>query len=486
MNDEQTILLTGASGYVGGRLLRKLTENGFRVRCLARKPEYLAQKVDRNIPIFKGDVTDIASIRAALEGVDTAYYLVHSMGSSRSFEEQDRHGARNFIDAAEKAGLKRIVYLGGLGGGFQLSSHLASRQEVGRIFRESQIPTIELRAGVIIGSGSLSYELIRSLVEKLPIMTTPKWVRTKTQPISIEDVLEYLVAAARLTIPGSVIYEIGGPDIVSYRDLLKEYARQRGLRRWIIPVPILSPGLSSLWLGLVTPLYARVGRKLIESVQNETVVTSPSAIRDFRIQPRGIREAIERSLTNEDQSFSETRWADARSSTGLERSEAKEHYGARFVETRSIRVPYSPEVAFTPIQEIGGTRGWYFGNWLWRLRGFMDLLLGGVDMRRGRPHPIELRVGDTVDFWRVEAFEANHLLRLKAEMKLPGRAWLQFEVIGNSVESTITQTAIFDPFGIWGRIYWYMLYPIHRLIFRFMLQRIKSHIDDAPAHSSEM
>ncbi len=474
MNDPSNplILLTGATGYIGGRLLHVLEKKGYKLRCLVRRPEFLRTKVASTTEIVSGDLLQPETLTPALSGVHTAYYLVHSMGSTGTFEEQDRLAAGSFAQAAKAVGVRRIIYLGGLGGGSGLSPHLGSRQEVGRILRESGIPTLEFRASIIIGSGSLSFEMIRALVHKLPVMITPRWVRVKAQPIGIEDVLAYLVEAASLPFAESRIYEIGGPEAISYLDIMKEYARQMKLKRIFIPVPVLTPWLSSLWLGLVTPVYARVGRKLIDSIRNETVVTDPRALRDFPIRPRGIREAIERALINEDLEFVETRWADALSSQGPVHSWGGVQFGTRLVDSRTVRCPCPPEQAFAPIQRIGGENGWYYGDWLWSLRGFMDLLAGGAGLRRGRRDPEQLLPGDTVDFWRVEAIEPPRLLRLSAEMKLPGRAWLQFEVESEGSGSIIRQTAIFDPVGLLGLAYWYSLYPVHQFVFTGMLKGI--------------
>lgn len=466
------VLLTGATGYVGGRLLHLLEERGERVRALTRRPEALGDHTGA-AEIFAGDVLDADTLGPAMAGVDVAYYLVHSMGSSGSFEEKDRRAAAIFAAAAAEAGVRRIVYLGGLGAGPDLSSHLASRQEVGQILSRSEVQVIEFRASVVIGSGSLSFEIIRALVERLPAMITPRWVRSVAQPIAIEDVLAYLVEAIDLELEGNAVFEIGGADQVSYEQLMREYARQAGLRRLIVPVPLLTPHLSSLWLGLITPVYARVGRNLIESLPHETVVLDAAALQAFQIRPRGHREAIARALAHENCEFAETRWSDALSSTGPEAERyGGVRFGKRLVDSRSIRVPVSPAHAFGPIRRIGGATGWYFGDALWRLRGFLDLLVGGVGLRRGRRDPEHLSTGATVDFWRVEAFESNRLLRLRAEMKLPGRAWLQFEVDGDSSGSTIRQTAIFDPVGLAGAAYWYGLFPLHSLVFARMLRRI--------------
>lgn len=419
--------------------------------------------------VVAGDLRDHEAVGQALAGVDTAYYLVHSMGAPEGFAEADRAVAEVFAAAARESGVRRIVYLGGLGGGHNLSSHLASRQEVGRILAASGVPTIELRSSIIIGSGSLSYDMIRSLVSRLPVMITPRWVRTMTQPIAIDDVVAYLVAAGELAGDESRIYEIGGPDRVSYGDLMREYANLRGLRRLIIPVPMLSPMISSLWLGLVTPLYARVGRHLIEGVRNETVVHDDRAHAELGVHARGVRQAISDALAEEERS--PTRWQDAiRSRSPL--GAGSRPLRKQMVDSRWVRVEASPAAAFEPIRRIGGRTGWYYGDGLWRIRGLLDLALGGVGMRRGRRDPVELAPGDTVDFWRVEAIEPPHLLRLVAEMRLPGRAWLQFRVEGDGTGSIIRQTAFFDPEGLRGRLYWWVLAPAHQLMFPRMLGRI--------------
>jgi uncharacterized protein YbjT (DUF2867 family) len=480
------ILITGATGYIGGRLLQALEPLGLPLRCMARRPEVLESKVDPAIEVVKGDVLDRGSLDAALQGVSVAYYLVHSMGSTRSFEEDDRRAALNFGEAAKAAGVGRIIYLGGLGQeDKKLSSHLRSRQEVGHLLRQSGVPVLEFRASIVLGSGSLSFEMIRSLVEMLPIMITPKWVSVCAQPIAIEDLIAYLTAAIHVPDSACRIYEIGGADRVSYADIMRTYAKCRNLRIWMIPVPVLTPRLSSLWLGLVTPLYARVGRKLIESIVHPTVVEDDSAREVFEVDPMGVEAAVRRALINEDREYAATRWSDALSSTGETPSWFGIRFGSRLVDSRSIRVDQPPEIAFRPIQRIGGDTGWYASNGLWRLRGFLDLLVGGAGLRRGRTHPTDLHVGDTVDFWRVEAFDPNHLLRLFSEMKHPGRAWLEFEVTGDDSSSLIVQTAEFDPIGLAGRIYWYGLAPIHSLVFAGMLRGIVKEAVAPPETSRE-
>lgn len=467
------LLVTGATGYIGGRLLPLLEQRGLHIRCLCRHPERLRPRVASTTEVAAGDVLALDSLAAAMQGIHTAYYLIHSLGTKQDFERDDRQGAANFAAAASQAGVRRIIYLGGLGNPeHALSPHLRSRQETGQVLRSSGVPVIELRASIIIGSGSLSFEMIRALTERLPVMICPRWVSTPTQPIAIEDVLDYLLATLDLPEGESQVFEIGGPDLVSYGEIMREYARQRGLRRLMISVPLLTPYLSSLWLGLVTPVYARVGRKLVESLRNATVVCDPSAREAFPVRPRPLREAIRRAVANEDREMAATRWSDALSSAGPMRSWGGVRFGTRVVDSRTAALERPPEAAFAPIQRIGGTTGWYYGNWLWKWRGWLDLLAGGVGLRRGRRDPVQLQVGDAVDFWRVEAIAPGRKLRLAAEMKLPGRAWLEFEVTSSANGSVVRQTAIFDPVGLGGLAYWYALYPVHRLVFAGMLRGI--------------
>ncbi|HEX6702491.1 MAG TPA: SDR family oxidoreductase [Gaiellaceae bacterium] len=465
------VLLTGATGYIGGRLLRRLEASGRPVRCMVRRPEALSGRVAAQTEIVHGDILEPDSLHEALAGVTVAYYLIHSMAAPGPFAGADRHGAEDFAAAARESGVSRIVYLGGLGAEHDVSTHLESRHEVGRILRESGVQTIEFRASVVIGSGSASFEIVRSLVDRSPVLPIPRWVRSRTQPIAVEDVLAYLLAALDLELEESRLFEIGGPDRVAYADLMREYARQAGLRRALIRVPLATPRISGLWLTVVTPVYASIGRELIESLRNDTLVADGSARELFPICPRGFREAIERALANEDREFAETRWSDALSAH-RGRNWGGVTLGRRAVASRTISVAASPEQTFAPIQRIGGKTGWYYANGFWRLRGLLDKLVGGVGLRRGRRDPVRLAVGDTLDFWRVEAFEQDRLLRLSAEMKTPGRIWLQFEVDGDQAGTTLRQTAIFDPHGLAGLAYWYTLYPVHHLIFEGMLRRI--------------
>ncbi len=490
-SSDPLVLLIGASGYIGGRLRARLETEPVRLRCLARRPEFV-RPATASTEVVQGDCLDPESLAPALQGVDTAYYLVHSMGAGNDFAARDRAAAANFAQAAGAAGVRRIVYLGGLGrDNDQLSAHLRSRQETGEVLRSGGVPVVELRSSIVLGSGSLSFELIRSLVQRLPVMLCPRWVRTPTQPIAVEDLVEYLVAARTLAEASDQVYEVGGADVVSYREIMLEYARQRGLRRWLLPVPLLTPRLSSLWLGLTTPVYARVGRELIESVRNPTVVDDRSAASAFDVRPMGLAEAIHRARLNEDQELAATRWSDAISSGRTTRTWAGVQFGTRLVDSRSVEVDAPAAGAFAPIRRIGGAQGWYHLDSLWTLRGWADLLLGGIGMRRGRRDPESLRVGDTLDCWRVEAFEPDRRLRLAAEMKLPGRAWLEFEVEpGGKNQSVVRQTAIFDPKGLAGLLYWYGIYPLHGRIFTGMLRAIatraeRADADQAVCHQSE-
>lgn len=477
------ILLTGGTGYVGGRLLKLLEADGHRVRCLARRPDSLLAKVGPDTEVVQGDLHDRESLERAMQGVDTAFYLVHSLGSGGNFEAEEADAARNFADSAKEAGIGRIIYLGGLGTSTSdASPHLRSRWRVGEILRGSGVQVIEFRASIVIGSGSVSFEMVRALVERLPVMITPRWVSVPAQPIAINDLLAYLRGSLTVDVEDNRIFEIGGADVVSYGGLMREYARQRGLRRSMIAVPVLTPRLSSLWLGLVTPVFARIGRKLIDSLRHASVVQTPVPAGMFDIRPVGVEEAIATAITNEDRAFAATRWSDALSSSGRQEASGMVRFGSRLVDTRTMEVPLTTEQAFGPISRIGGDTGWYFANYLWRIRGFLDLLTGGVGVRRGRRDPTDLAVGDTVDWWRVESVEPGRRVKLFAEMRLPGRAWLEFEVTPSGDGSVIRQTAEFDPVGLAGLIYWYGLWPLHACVFRGMLRGIAAAAHQETGH----
>jgi len=452
--------------------LRHLERQGVAVRCLCRNPEMLRGLAAPGTEIVQGDLFQPASLGPALAGVDTAFYLVHSMQAGPEFEGREREAVTNFALAARHAGVRRIIYLGGLGQGDALSPHMRSRAETGNILRASGIPVIELQASIVIGSGSASFELIRALVERLPVMITPRWVHTAAQPIAIEDAIEYLVEAIEVPAEAGLVVEIGGSEVSSYLGIMREYARQRGLRRWFVAVPLLSPGLSSRWLTLITPVYASIGRCLIESVRTPSVVRKGEASRRFRVRPMGIRRAIERALANEERSSAETRWSDAARPGKRTTASAP---GRDVLGNEQVRrVPLPPDEAFAPIRRIGGRTGWYFGDWLWRIRGLVDLMTGGVGMRRGRPDPETPLPGSTLDFWRVEIYEPGRRLRLFAEMRVPGRAWLEFRAEPDGDVTVIRQIASFEPRGLGGLLYWYGLWPIHEAMFRGMLRRIAS------------
>lgn len=486
MSETGPILLTGATGYIGGRLIRPLEATGRPLRLMVREPERLrpanppdsfVSRVAAATEVVRGDVLDPPALLHALTGIDTAYYLVHSLGTDPSgFYEQELTSARNFAEAARAAGVRRIIYLGGLGRSEDtLSPHLASRQDVGRALCEGGAETIEFRASVILGSGSISFEMIRGLVDHVPLMLTPRWVNNLAQPIAIEDMAAYLVAA--LDVPmreRCTVYEVGGAERVSYGGMMQAYARSRGLRRPMIRLPWLTPRLSSAWLALVTPLYYRVGRHLLEGLRNETVVTSGAAARDFpEIRPAGVETAIARALANEDREYAETRWSDARSAAPTARHWPVERFGRRYVDQRTVELPCPAGEVFGAIMCIGGAKGWYAWSWLWSLRGLLDQMGGGVGSRRGRRDPACVIPGDTVDFWRVDAMEPDRLLRLAAEMRMPGRGWLQFESIPlDDGRTRVVQTALWDPVGLRGKLYWYSLWPLHEVVFRSMLRGI--------------
>lgn len=467
------ILLTGATGYVGGRLLGRLEEQGWQVRCLVRQPAFLSERTGPMTEVVQADLLDPETLKPAFEGVDTAYYLVHSLGAGDRFEALEQQAAENFARAAAQAGVRRVIYLGGLSAKRRnLSAHMRSRHAVGDLLRQhSGAQVIEFRASIILGSGSISYEMIRALVERLPVMITPVWVRMRAQPIAIQDVLSYLVQGATIELDGSHCFEIGGGESCSYGELMREYARQHGLRRWMLSVPFLTPRLSSLWLGLVTPLYSRVGRRLIDSIQTHSVVREHSALDVFPVRPLDYRRALELAQRSEDEELLRTHWSGALSSAIVKRDWAGIHFGNRIVDEREITVAVEPHHAFVPVRRIGGDQGWYACQWLWHLRGWMDLLLGGVGLRRGRRDPEWLSVGEPLDWWRVVAFDPPERLLLEAEMKLPGRAWLEFNVepLGQG-RTRIRQTATFDPVGLGGLCYWYALYPLHAVIFGRMLK----------------
>ena len=471
------ILVTGATGYVGGRLVPRLLESGHAVRCMVRDADRLQGRpwVGR-VEVVEGDVLDETSLGPALATIDVAYYLVHSLGSGHDFQDRDAAAARSFGHAARHAGVRRIIYLGGLGDpSTDLSEHLRSRQQTGDALREAGVPVTELRAAVIVGSGSLSFEMIRYLTERVPIMICPNWVYTRIQPIAVDNVLDYLTASLDVPASEGQIIEIGGADVITYGEMMTGYARLRGLRRLLVPVPVLTPRLSSYWVHLVTPIPAAIARPLIEGLRNEVVVRDARARVLFPgIRPIGYDAAVRAALAFLDAGSVETAWTDALvTSQGDVPPLVLTTQDGMVIEQRQRLVPQAPAQVYGAFLSLGGATGWLYMNWAWQVRGLLDRLVGGVGMRRGRRDPHDLRVGDALDFWRVEAVEPGSLLRLRAEMKVPGRAWLQFQARPQGAGQTLlTQTAFFAPRGLWGLVYWYALYPVHQLIFSGMIRRV--------------
>lgn len=474
------VLVTGATGYIGGRLVPRLLARGHQVRCVARDPDRLAGREWPGAEIVGGDLADASALPGLLEGIDVAYYLVHSMAEGEAFRERDRSMAQAFGRAAAQSGVGKIIYLGGLGRAEEVHSrHLLSRHEVGQELAIAGVPVVEFRAAVIVGSGSASFEMIRHLVERLPIMVTPRWIDTRCQPISVRDVLDYLLRTLDHN-DAAGLYEIGGRDVLSYREMMLQYARIRGLRRVIVAAPVPHPELSSRFVDLVTPIPYRIAHPLIQSLRTEVVVGNHRALEEFEVRPMGYDEAVRRAMARLATDDVETTWASSLASLSRDQPEGRQlsaHEGMLLERHRS-RVAASPERVFGVICALGGDAGWPAGNALWQLRGLLDRACGGVGMRRGRRHPRELLAGDPLDFWRVEAVESPHLLRLRAEMKLPGRAWLQFEVLPDSRGARVEQTALYEPRGILGYLYWYAVRPFHRFVFPGLLRAVR---DDAEA-----
>jgi uncharacterized protein YbjT (DUF2867 family) len=460
------ILVTGATGYIGGRLVPLLLELGHQVRVMVRDPARVAGRSwSPRVEIVRGDVEDPASLVDAVSGVDAAYYLVHLMGTGGDFVRRDRVAANNFVAASR--GLGHVIYLGGLlPEGKEISDHLSSRAEVGEILRAG-LPTTEFRAGPVIGSGSASFEMVRYLTERLPAMIAPRWILNQVQPIAVRDVLRYLVLA--LDREPSGIYNVGTAPL-TFKGMMQEFAAVRGLRRVIVPVPVLAPRLAALWVGLVTPISNRLAVPLIEGVTNPVVADTSRTLQDFpEVIPLSYRDAVTRALRQTTENAVATRWTNALGDTpAFELTQSE----GLIRETRRTHTSASPEATFRAFSSLGGETGWLFWNWAWSLRGLMDQVVGGPGLRRGRRHADDLEPGDALDFWRVEKVEPPKLLRLRAEMKVPGRAWLQLEAVPEGDGTQLVQTAIFEPFGLGGQLYWNLLYPVHKIMFSGMARRI--------------
>ncbi len=469
------ILVAGATGYIGGRLVPRLLDAGHEVRCIARTPANLdLQPWRRQVEVAGGDVLDAASVKEAATSCDVAYYLVHSLASGKEFEKRDRAAATNFSEAVADSGASRIVYLGTLGEPSSAhSKHLASRHEVGRILASGPTPVTELRASVIIGSGSLSFEMLRSLTKAFPVMTTPRWTRTACQPVAVTDVLDALVDS--LEHAGSRVIDLGGPDIHSYREMMQIYAEEAGLRRrWMIGLPFETPNLSSMWIGLVTPLPTSVARPLVEGLRSKVIVRSP----DQRIGPTPYREAVQRALEQLPAGIT-TRWSDAGAeSTKPSIPDPRQNGGITYLNRQVIPTEADASHLFWAFSRIGGNNGYYWLDWAWRIRGFADQLVGGVGLRRGRRHPTDIRGGEAIDFWRVESVYPGKILRLRAEIKLPGEAWIEWEARRTGNGSDLVQSALFRPRGLSGRIYWWALLPVHRTLFSRMACRIAASAEE--------
>jgi uncharacterized protein YbjT (DUF2867 family) len=477
-----TCLVTGATGYVGGRLVPELLARGYGVRVMVRDPRKVAGHAwARDVEVAQADATDPEQVSQALDGVDVAYYLLHSIGTGLDFAATERRMAQTFADAAKRHGVRRIVYLGGMEPeGEQLSEHLRSRAEVGRVLLESGVPTTVLQAGVVICAGSASFEMLRYLTERLPVMVTPRWVHTRIQPIAIGDVLDYLVGSATMPPEVNRAFDIGGPDVLTYLQMMQRYARVAGLpRRRVLPVPVLSPSLSSHWVGLVTPVPSGLARPLVESLRN-TVVAGEHDIAAYVPDPpgglTGYDRAVELALTKIRELDVPTRWSSASTAGAPSEplpSDPDWAGGSLYRDEREREVRADPAALWSVIEGIGGDNGWYSFPLGWRVRGLVDRISGGPGLRRGRRDPRELLVGDSVDFWRVEEVDAGRLLRLRAEMRLPGLAWLELSV-GATEGGTTTfhQRALFHPRGILGHLYWWAVWPFHGLVFGSMQRNI--------------
>lgn len=474
---KQPVFVTGATGYIGGRLVPRLLDAGYPVRCLARDPDKLNARTwanDPRVQIVAGDAQEQAALTDAMRGCAAAYYLIHSMMAvGPAYRQRDRILAQTFASAAEAAGVQRIIYLGGLGElGDQLSEHLTSRRETEHALASTSVPVTTLRAAMIIGAGSASFEILRYLVERLPVMITPRWVATECQPIAVRDVLHYLARCLEVPQTTGQTLDVGGPDVLTYRQLMDLMSDARGLpRRWVLPVPVLTPRLSSLWIHLITPLSHRIARPLAEGLRNRVVCRNDNARQLMPHQPLSIRAAIHEALGQVDTTSIETTWSDA----GPVPGDPDWAGGKVFTDRRELHIHASNNAVFNAVCRIGGGQGYYAADWLWRIRGAMDRLVGGPGLRRGRRNPETVAYGEALDFWRVAGLEPNRRLDLRAEMKLPGEALLTFEILPSHTDQScrLVQTARFKPRGLAGLAYWYAVVPLHGIVFTGMLRGIQ-------------
>jgi len=482
MDNARKILVTGASGYVGGRLVTALLDEKMQVRVFVRDLNKAQSHTwASQVEIAVGNATDYKSTLAALNGIHTAFYLLHSINVGNNFDEIEAQMARSFAKAAQEAGVKQIVYLGGIANDAKTSKHLKSRANTGRELATTSVPVMELRAGIIIGSGSASFEMLRHLTHRLPIMTTPKWVMNRTHPIAIRDVLWYLKNAAKLETPVAQVFDIGGPEILSYADMMQKFAvLSRLRRRIIIKIPVLTPKLSSLWIGFVTPVPTSLARPLVGSLISE-VVADPNKSIDKLIPPPSeglidVENAINLALNKVSDNEVATRWSDASLPTApWQKAQSDPDWAGEslYKDTRVRVTDASIKNLWAAIEEIGGETGWYGSDFLWYLRGLLDRMIGGVGLRRGRRDPIHLRVGDSLDFWRVESMVPEKSLKLYAEMIIPGKAWLEFKVrkLPNG-QSEVIQEASYSPRGLGGQLYWYAVMPFHIFVFPTMIRNL--------------
>ena len=459
------ILILGASGYVGGHLAPRLAAEGFEVRAAARRVDALNARGWDGVECVRADALDPASLRDVLSDIDVAYYLVHSMASGGNFSDLDRRAAANFRDAAANAGVKRTIYLGGIQPSDGASPHLASRMETGEVLRSGPVPVTELRAGIVVGPGSAAFEVIRDLVYHLPVMLAPRWVSSRSQPIGLDDLLDYLVGLLRLDDDGaSHVYDAVGPETLSYGDLLRQFGEVVGRTVRIVPLPVLTPRLSSYWLDLVTAVPASIARPLIDGLKHDLISERPYELQELiPIRQQTYREAVEQAMDQEESADLTIRWTEGGFRYRRQRHDVSWYDKSVRVTVRSER---PAEEVWRDISSIGADRGWYFATWIWKLRGLIDRAIGGVGMRRGRRHPTDLRVDDPLDFWRVAAVEPGRSLTLVAEMKLPGSAVLELSVDPQDSGSIARLQAHFHPAGMPGLLYWYGLWPIHMVIFR--------------------